>query len=241
MSILVLGHKGMLGHMVVKYLRDNNYKVETVDFKFPTTDFYTFIAKYSGDYIINCIGAIPQKTKQFGINKELPIWLVQNSKCKVIHPGTDCEMDSDEYGMSKKAASEYIKDHSAGTKIIKASIIGPEIGTNYSLLNWFFSSESSVNGYVDAMWNGVTTLEWAKQCELLIQSWNSFGTETILSSECISKYHLLTALKRIFSKNIEIVKVEGIGSNKCLKADTKTNSIEVQLSELKEYYYKDTK
>ena len=34
MRILVLGHKGMLGHMVYKVL-NNNYKVKTIDERFP--------------------------------------------------------------------------------------------------------------------------------------------------------------------------------------------------------------
>ena len=35
MRVLVLGHKGMLGHMVVKYLKDNNINVITIDKKYP--------------------------------------------------------------------------------------------------------------------------------------------------------------------------------------------------------------
>lgn len=238
MNILVLGHRGMLGHMAVKYLRDRGYLVETTEFKFPTPEFSNFVKNYKGDYIVNCIGAIPQKTKQFSINSELPIWLTKNTNCKVIHPGTDCEMDDDDYGISKKIASNYIKNHSVNTRILKASIIGPEINTSYSLLDWFLSRETTANGYTKAMWNGITTLEWAKQCERLLHNWDSFQIETIISSDCISKYALLSKVKAVFSKDVAIVAVDNVGSNKCLKADVRASDIEVQLVELKNFYYK---
>lgn len=231
----------MLGHMTVKYLKDKGHQISTTEYKFPSLEFFDLVNKYEGDYIVNCIGAIPQKTKDFTINTELPIWLSQNAKSKVIHPGTDCEMDDDAYGVSKKTASDYIKNHSTNTKIIKASIIGPEVGTKFSLLDWFLNSEGNVTGYTSAMWNGITTLEWAKQCEMLLHNWDMYKVQTIVSSECISKYDLLTKIKNTFNKDIEIVELENLGSNKCLQADSRTNNIEIQLNELKEYYYKNIK
>ena len=36
MKILVLGHNGMLGHMVVKYLQSQNEDVYTTDLKWET-------------------------------------------------------------------------------------------------------------------------------------------------------------------------------------------------------------
>lgn len=237
MSILVLGHKGMLGHMVVKYLRDNSYEVETVDFKFPTTDFNTYIAEYSGDYIINCIGAIPQKTKEFNVNKELPIWLAENSKCKVIHPGTDCEMDDDAYGVSKRIARDFLVANSTNTKIIKASIIGPELGSRSSLLEWFLHSSEEVRGYSNAMWSGITTLEWSKQCRAILSDWESYPTETIVESTCLSKYNLLSLIKEIFNVDTNIVADPTVSVNKCLVGTTQATDITTQLHELKTYYY----
>ena len=106
MKILILGHSGMLGHMVVKYLQSNNINICTIDDRWPNIK--KDIKNFDGDYIVNCIGAIPQRTSDFDINWELPIWLDLNSPCRVIHPGTDCEMDSDDYGISKNVASNYI-------------------------------------------------------------------------------------------------------------------------------------
>ena len=144
MKVLVLGHKGMLGHMVTKYLLDNDVEVITTSARWPKSPFKLGVRL---DYVINCIGAIPQRTDTFDINWQLPIWLDLHSPCKVIHPGTDCEMDGDDYGKSKRVASDYLKSYGSKTKILKTSIIGPEINGNASLLEWFLSQNNEVFGY----------------------------------------------------------------------------------------------
>ena len=136
MKILLLGHTGMLGNAVHQCL---NVKIETTDLRWPDDEFKSFIKNYEGDYIVNCIGAIPQRTDKFEINYELPIWLEENSNCKIIHPGTDCETDNDEYGVSKRKASSYLTVHGTNTKIIKTSIIGHEIDSKVGLLDWFLN------------------------------------------------------------------------------------------------------
>ena len=163
-NILVLGHKGMLGHMVCKAFSYNeDYKIITTDKRFDEWDQSMFD---NIDFVINCVGAIPQKTNKFDINWQVPIWLNENTNCKIIHPATDCEVDVSNYGLSKKRATDYIKNYGKSTKIIQTSIIGPELNSNASLLEWFLSQKGEVYGYTKAIWNGVTTLEWAKQCKV---------------------------------------------------------------------------
>jgi dTDP-4-dehydrorhamnose reductase len=237
MKILVLGHRGMLGHMLVKYFIDKGHSVETTEFKFLTPEFTLKVLDFDGDFIVNAIGAIPQKTSEFTVNSELPIWLATNSKVPVIHPGTDCEMDADAYGISKKLARDYIVNNSINTKIIRTSIIGPELYTKKSLMEWFLNTDQeSCQGYTQAMWNGITTYEWAKQCEALMLNWPSYAKETIVSGNCVSKFKLLHTIAKIFNKQIVIEPVEK-GINKCLVPNIQTLSIEDQLIELKKYYY----
>jgi dTDP-4-dehydrorhamnose reductase len=234
MRVLVLGHNGMLGHMVVKYLQSQEMDVVKFIGRFPEDQ--KTLLEFKGDYIINCIGAIPQRTDNFDINWYLPIWLDTHAPCKVIHPGTDCEMDEDNYGISKRIAADYIRNHGRQTKSIKTSIIGPEPVENKSLLDWFLSQEGEVFGYTKAMWNGNTTLEWAKYCEHVMQAWNMIDPELIINSNCISKYELLCTIKKVFDKDIKINKKE-LGKDKCLIGTITTNPIVEQLEELKEYYY----
>lgn len=229
MRVLVLGHTGMLGHMVVKYLMSQQVQVTTTDMRWPFDKLNTDV-----DYVVNCIGAIHQRTHDFKINVSLPVWLSENSTAQVIHPGTDCEMDNDAYGRSKKIASEYIKLFSTNTKILKTSIIGPERNSSYSLLNWFLSQHQPVQGYTMAIWNGNTTLEWAKQAYLLMNNWANYETETIISTDVISKYDLLHTIKEVYNKDIDIIPIPR-GQNKALLNGIYTKPIKQQLIELRDF------
>ena len=229
-NILILGHKGMLGHMVYNTLskiRDLNISITQQ--RFPNFAKSTFDKQ---DFIINCIGAIPQRTNNFKVNYELPTWLIENVSCKIIHPGTDCEMDNNDYGLSKKKASDFILDKGQNTKILKSSIIGPELNSNSSLLEWFLSQENEVFGYTKAIWNGVTTYEWSKQCLELINNWSTYKSLTTLSSDPISKYELLNIIKNVYNKDINIIPKE-LGKDKTLIGDIKTGNIKKQIIELK--------
>ena len=244
MKVLVLGHKGMLGHMVHKYLSTkNDCELITTDLRWPSQEFRTFVVNFDGDYVINCIGAIHQRTNDFSVNEDLPIWLesgIFNKSFKIIHPGTDCEMDSDEYGSSKRHAAEYILKEGTDTTIIKTSIIGPELDTKASLLEWFLNVEDeSIDGYSEYYWNGNTTLQWAKICYKIMRDYYRYDTLNIPVSKCISKYELLNIMKSIFEKEITINKDSSIKFNKCLQVthDMPDENIEAQLKELKEFYY----
>ena len=190
MKVLVLGHKGMLGHMVSKLLISKGIEVVTTKCRWPASCFKRTLMEFDGDYIINCIGAIHQRTNQFNINWELPQWLDENVNCKMVHPGTDCEMDDDDYGNSKRVAAEWIKSSSKNTKIIKTSILGPELNTKASLMEWFLSQTGEINGYSECYWNGNTTLTWAKFCLHLMENWDGEDIETILEGEVPSSLNI---------------------------------------------------
>ena len=231
MRILVLGHNGMLGHMVYNVL-NNNYKVKTINERFPNWDKEMF---NDVDVIVNCIGAIPQKVDKFDINWEIPIWLNENTNCKIIHPATDCEVDVSNYGLSKKRATDYIKNYGKSTKIIQTSIIGPELNSNDSLLEWFLSQRGEVYGYTKAIWNGVTTLEWAKQCEVIINNWDTSPLLTILYSDKVSKFRLLHTIQECYGKTDVIIMPKKLGKDKSLTGNVKTKDIRIQIKELINY------
>ena len=245
MKVLVLGHNGMLGHMVYKYLTTkNDCKITTTNFRWPSKEFKDFVIDFwlnqEGNYIINCIGAINQKTSKFGINTDLPIWLDDNidynfSSCKIIHPGTDCETDDDDYGNSKRKAAEYLLEKGCMTKIIKTSIIGPELNSKVSLLEWFLNSDGQVFGYTEVYWNGNTTLQWAKICCDMMNDWSQYEKLTIPATECISKYDLLDVIKDVYNKRIHIDENESLKINKCLNGNLDVPSIKRQLLELNNF------
>jgi dTDP-4-dehydrorhamnose reductase len=144
-------------------------------------------------------------------------------------------MDMDEYGVSKKKSRDYIIDNSENTKIIKTSIIGPELNTHFSLMDWFLSNKDNdeVNGFVNHKWNGNTTLTWAKFCLELINNWDKYQKETILYSDCVSKYEILNHINDTFGRKIKILKKETDNVDKCLLGEIKMPSIKDQIKELK--------
>ena len=232
-KVLILGHKGMLGHMIHKVFRKNtNHKVITINERFPDWDKSMFD---NIDFVINCIGAIHQKTDKFDINWQIPIWLNENTNCNIIHPSTDCELDDSDYGISKRKATDYIKNNSRTTKIIQTSIIGPELGVNFGLMEWFLSQKGEVNGHTKAIWNGVTTLEWAKYCEKLINNWNDHPILTILCSDSVSKFKLLHLIQECYNKTDVVIMPKELGEDKSLKGNVKTKSIKEQIIELINY------
>jgi|TARA_R110002049_G_scaffold58742_1_gene159473 dTDP-4-dehydrorhamnose reductase len=236
MKILILGHKGMLGHMVHKFFLSKGIECITTQCRFPSPCFKRSIKKFDGEYIINCIGAIHQRTDKFDVNFELPKWLDKNMQQRIIYPGTDCDTDNDSYSISKKIASKWIRKESKNTKIIKTSIFGPELNNKYSLMEWFLSQEGEIDGYSEYYWNGNTTLTWAQYCLYLMFNWDKLPTENILEGECMSKYNLLLLLKEIYNKDIIINPIDNPTFNKCIVGTTKTLPLKEQIIALKEFY-----
>jgi len=233
-KILVLGHKGLLGNMVTSYFK-KKYDVITTDLRWGDVKFNDFIMKSDTDCIINCIGKIPQRKcdiKQYDIvNYKLPVWL-DTLGINIIHPDTD-ENGDDLYSISK---IKFRKHEKVNTKVIRTSIIGPELNGNYSFLEWFLNSDGEVNGYLNQMWNGNTTLEWSKWCEKIINDWDYWDSTTTLSnSKCMSKYEILEIFKEVYEKNIIINPMKAqIEKNNCLDG-LKTTDLKQQLFELKNY------
>lgn len=239
MEVLLLGHNGMLGNAVNKYfLSFDQIEVKTLLSRWPSEEFKNQVLTFEGEYIINCIAAIPQKYDQFNVNYDLPCWLEENLRLRIIYPNTDFEgLDSD-YGQSKEDAFNFIKNNGRNTKMIKTSIIGhgnvknPKAG----LLDWFLGSQKEVLGYENVFWNGITTLEWAKQCLKLINSWDSYEKNTIFSTKPVSKYTLLKLFKKVYKKEIKVNADKGKERNLCVDGDFQLKDIELQLIELKEFY-----
>lgn len=255
MKVLILGHLGMLGHMVTKYYRSKKIKVKTIENRWPSENFINEIKNSDCNFIINCIGSIHQKKPTWedykSNNISLPIFLADNFKGKMLHPSTDCVFDGsmpegemyslhytpnamDDYGVSKAYIS-YILKTKLNVKQIRTSIIGPELNDKVSLFEWFFSQET-VNGYSNHFWNGITTLEWAKRSLDIIKYWNNYENIIQLSTNCISKHELLTKINEIYKTNKKIIPVKKEHHNKCLYSCYPCNTIDEQLIELKNFY-----
>jgi dTDP-4-dehydrorhamnose reductase len=260
-KILILGHKGMLGNVLCKYFgAKNDYEVLAATNRWGDSSFEAEMQATDADFIINCIGLIPQRKPTDAeykfINTDLPIFLDSLGK-KIIHPSTDCEFKGaipptekypkshprdveDAYGRSKADASQFLEDSGKNTKMIRTSIIGHEVDSHLALLDWFLNSEGEVKGYTNHYWNGITTLEWAKIAEDLMHNWDAspvvsqFGTD-----ENKSKYEVLGLFKEIYGKEISIIPFDAAEAiNRCVETDKPMPSLTEQLKELKAFYGK---
>ena len=265
---MVLGHSGMLGNAVMRYFSQfpEQYTLLTTNERWGDNGaFNESVSSTDADFIINCIGAIPQKYSQHEdnyqkINIDLPIFLDSIGR-PIVHPSTDCEFSgtipagekykkkslrdaTDAYGISKALISKKIEETFANTKIIRTSIIGHELGNKkFSLLEWVLSTKDTpIRGYTDHYWNGVTTIQWCKICETLIKDWgqkeklNQFGTEKIAS-----KYDLVRLILKIYMRKVDVEPyMTGTIVNKCLESDVSLPPIEKQLEELRMTYTHDS-
>jgi dTDP-4-dehydrorhamnose reductase len=227
MKVLVLGHNGMLGKVVFSYL-NKYYDVYTINHRYPTDEFINDVRNFNGEWVVNCIGAIPQKCSDFKVNYELPIFLDEIG-FKVIHCSTDDLASNTPYSLSKQKASDWILSHSKNTRIIRSSIIGTDGG----LLSWLLSN-TEVTGYTRCMWNGITTLEWAKYCKLIIDG-ELDTLEVSLITDCISKHQLLSVINHVYNHTARIIPDSSVVCNNCIDG-IYVGSIETKLKELKNFY-----
>lgn len=217
MKIAVLGSTGMLGSMLVKQL---NGDVETpqLDAAEPFND---GLVKTLADYqwIINAIGAIPQRCKDdfkfWKVNAGFP-WRLANAavtvNAEVIQIATDCVYDG-KRGDYTEADAVSPTDIYSRTKVqgevkspnmhhIRCSVTGPETHGK-SLLGWFLSQPpgATINGYTNHLWNGVTTLHFAKVCQGVI----NYGLplphiQHLVPADNASKYELLRLFRCFFDR-----------------------------------------
>lgn len=223
MKVLILGSTGMLGSMVLKYL-----STKDLDITAPSRVQMGSVNFSEYDYIINCIGIIKQKLtnprQAILINSLFPYTLSEEApKAKIIQIATDCVFSGKDGYYSEDAEHDgpdvYEKTKSLGEVQaknfynIRTSIVGPA-SDNFSLLEWFLSQpkNATVNGYTDHLWNGITTLHFAKLCWAIINGKRKIPNNLHFTpSNVESKYDLLKIFAKKFDRKdigIESLKVK---------------------------------
>lgn len=194
------------------------------------------IFKIKPKYIINCIGVTKfnntYKNKKLTIllNTKMPIYLAELCKLNKIyflHISTDCVFSGkkgnysdnsykdtkDLYGLSKNKGE--VKNKFTAT--IRTSFIGPELNTKKSLLSWFLNEENFVRGYNKAFFSGLTSLELCKIIYNYFIKKNILQNKIInIGSRRISKFTLLTKIRKIFKKKINIVRYQNFTIDRSL-------------------------
>ena len=206
----------------------NDYEI----FDVLNDDFQNFAKNIKPDVIINCIGRIKPTidesdnisiSETININSFFPMEIQKYSvdnNSRYFQIGTDCVFSGEDgnydelnisdandlYGKSK-IAGEILGNNKS---VVRSSIIGPEQGPGRSLLNWFLKNEShALSGYKNHLWNGVTTLNFAKVINGLIQNEsNLFKLQHLIPANTVTKSELLSLFKNNFKSNIQINEVD---------------------------------
>lgn len=228
--VAILGSTGMLGHAIADSMfSDSRFETRAyfrassdISLQFDARNIDDLSKIKDVDYVINCIGIIKQlknipKHEMFLVNSIFPWALLRRCeaiRAKLIHVSTDCvfsgqhgnysELDfpdaDDDYGLSKA------RGEPEGAMTIRTSVIGTELRNKLSLVEWAISRRDSVvAGYMNHIWNGVTTNEYASICKKIILNnlWN--GGIYHIHSTSISKCELLSLINTAFSLNLTII------------------------------------
>lgn len=234
--VLVLGSTGLLGSKVSTILAENSLIVlitssrndenSTLNFN-PISDNLDFLLDETNpDYIVNCIGVIPQGRSRsfknyiemFQVNSSFSRKLAQVAKkrdIKLIQPLTDAVFSGRRGNYSEQSAkcprSLYALSKMLGeTKLegqinLRCSVIGNEVhGNAKSIFSWVLArpSNSEILGFTNHWWNGVTTTVFARICEyIVLESPEIPDVLHLIPSNSVNKFELLQLISKYNSRD----------------------------------------
>jgi len=242
----------MLGRDMVGWLREHEYEVVTTEGRFGAQDNDPLIADVRAaacPVIVNCAAALPGRANgdtQWIANALLPIRLASiiTADQILIHASTDGVFAGasgpyrvgdrpdavDTYGWTKRIG-EWA-ENLPGVVVIRTSILGTSAG----LLGWLLDQAGEVDGFTNHMWNGVTTLEWARRCGDIIAVGDRRSRIEHLASPPVSKFHLLVAAAGSFRLAVHVREVVAPSAiNRTLVPTIPTRSIMEQLDDLQHW------
>lgn len=181
------------------------------------------------DYIINCIGVIKPEINikssksiknAIFINSVFPKMLsnsILNNNKKIYQIATDCVFsgkkgkynekskhdDLEIYGISKSLGEINCKNFFN----LRTSIVGRELLTKKSLIEWFLDQKKGVNGFENHNWNGLTTKAFGEFIyTLIINEIKTPNMLHVIPRNILSKYKLLKIFKQKFKTKFKINK-----------------------------------
>ena len=210
MNVLVLGHRGMLGHVVARYLRERGHTILEAR------------ERYSGrldlnaaEAIVNCAGVVRADMDGLYLtNALLPLHLAARLGGRLlVQPSTDCVFDgkrgwyrafekpdaTDDYGLSKRLGEGCLAF--PNVVVLRTSIVGPG---GRGLLGWFLRQSGPVDGWTDHAWNGITTLAWAELAAQALSGDLVSGLYQPTTKATITKCELLGLFGEVFEHRIEV-------------------------------------
>ena len=261
--MFVLGHRGMLGHVVARYAAVSGYEVVTTEVRYeggPADPLIAAVRHSGADVVINCLGLTKQRTDDpaalYLANAVFPVHLAQqlHPSQYLVHASSDCvfagvrggyrfddPLDAaDAYGFSK-ALGESVRRCPDAT-VLRVSVIGPDRGDGHGLLAWFLRQlpDRPVPGYTNHRWNGITTLEWATialQCADARMRGEAVRSLIQPGTEVVTKYELLCAFRDLYAPHLTVAEAMGDSSvDRSLVPSDPRPPIRQQLEQLGAWY-----
>lgn len=182
------------------------------------------VADLQPDFIVNAAGIIKQLessknvVQTLTINSIFPHRLAEiaaENGARVITVSTDCVFRGDKGNYKEEDAADatdlYGKSKNLGELsgehclTLRTSIIGREIGTAHSLVEWFLSNRGGrVKGFTEAIYSGFSTIALTELiADLMLEHPRLHGLYHV-SSRPISKYDLIRLINEKFDARIEI-------------------------------------
>lgn len=218
----VLGYRGLLGSTICRLHRTKVAKLPFISRR----GLEEVLKARPFDSIINCIGVVPNSTRQHQmswINGDFPIWL--SERCtkydiRLIHISTDCvfsgkagaytEKDkpdaSTPYGISKIRGEIIYSPH----LVVRTSFVGYPDPGGRGLLAWLVeNSGRTVQGYKQAFWNGITVDTLADILVDVAPRHRVWGLRHIFNmSESVTKYELLRMVNRLYDLKCLVLPID---------------------------------
>ncbi|TDQ37596.1 dTDP-4-dehydrorhamnose reductase [Thiopseudomonas denitrificans] len=194
------------------------------------------LAHIRPDIVINCVGLIKQladakdPVSALPINAMLPHRLAKLCDllgARLVHVSTDCvfsgrkgmytevnQSDAEDlYGKSKFIGELHQVPHAI---TLRTSIIGHELGTNFSLIDWFLSQNDPIKGYAKAIFSGLPTVELARVIkDYVLTNPELYGLYHV-SAEPIDKLSLLRLVAKVYGHKVQIVPDEQVSIDRSL-------------------------
>ena len=190
------------------------------------------------DIVINCVGIIKQQLnakshlESLAINAVLPHRLAKYCAmldARLIHFSTDCvfsgqkgeylESDipdaSDLYGRTKLLGEVDCSK----TITLRTSIIGHELDSSRSLIDWFLNQSGAVKGFRQAIFSGLPTIEMARVIKDFVMPNEGLEGLYHLSVDPINKYDLLKLVASTYGKDICITSDDQLVINRSLNSE----------------------
>lgn len=190
------------------------------------------------DIVVNCIGIIKQLATPSNpldfleVNACFPHRLAKHCAAfgsKLIHISTDCVFSGNR-GLYKESDVPDALDLYGQTKhlgevsnpnslTLRTSIIGHELSSARSLVDWFLSQPDHVYGYTKAIFSGLPAIEIARVLTQYVFPYPNLSGLYHLSVDPITKYDLLTLVSRTYRHAITITPDDSYALDRSLNSD----------------------